>query len=84
MKTAMKAIASSIFRAIMLSGAATAACPLPGGDDNRIFTRIDRSSNSPQGVIEQTGMYSGNAGAHFCQQEKQDIAAYLNLFYKFQ
>jgi mono/diheme cytochrome c family protein len=54
-----------------------------GGDGNKIFTRINRKRNSPEGLIEQIGMCSGNVNAHFTPQETQDIAAYLNIFYKF-
>ena len=53
------------------------------GDGNRIFTRINRKRNSPEGLIEQIGMCSGNVNAHFTPQETQDLAAYLNTFYKF-
>jgi len=54
-----------------------------GGDGNKIFTRIDRKRNSPEGLIEQISMCSGNVNTHFTQQEIQDLAAYLNIFYKF-
>ena len=54
-----------------------------GGDGYKIFTRIDRKRNSPEGLIEQIGMCSGNVNAHFNKQETQDLAAYLNIFYKF-
>ena len=54
-----------------------------GGDGNKIFTRFDRKRNSPEGLIEQIGMCSGNVNAHFTPQETQDLAAYLNIFYKF-
>jgi hypothetical protein len=54
-----------------------------GGDGNKIFTRFDRKRNSPDGLIEQIGMCSGNVNAHFTPKETQDIAAYLNIFYKF-
>ena len=37
----------------------------------------------PDGVSEQIGICSSNVDAHFGQQQKLDIAAYLNLFYKF-
>jgi cytochrome c553 len=53
------------------------------GDGNNIFTRFDRKRNSPDGLIEQIGMCSGNVNAHFSSQETQDLAAYLNIFYKF-
>jgi len=54
-----------------------------GGDGNKIFTRVDRRRNSPEGLIEQISMCSGNVNAHFTPQETQDLAAYLNIFYKF-
>ena len=54
-----------------------------GGDGNNIFTRFDRKRNSPDGLIEQIGMCSGNVNAHFTTKETQDLAAYLNIFYKF-
>jgi hypothetical protein len=54
-----------------------------GGDGNKIFTRIDRKRNSPKGLIQQISMCSGNVNAHFTPQETQDLAAYLNIFYKF-
>ena len=54
-----------------------------GGDGNKIFTRLTRKVNTPDGLIDQIGMCSGNVNAHFTQQEKQDLAAYLNRYYKF-
>ena len=54
-----------------------------GGDGNKIFTRFDRKRNTPEGLIEQIGMCSGNVNAHFNAQQTQDLAAYLNIFYKF-
>lgn len=54
-----------------------------GGDGNKIFTRFDRKRNTPNGLIEQIGMCSGNVNAHFTTKETQDLAAYLNIFYKF-
>lgn len=54
-----------------------------GGDGNKIFTRFNRKRNTPEGLIEQIGMCSGNVNAHFNAQETQDLAAYLNIFYKF-
>ncbi len=54
-----------------------------GGDGNKIFTRFDRKRNTPDGLIEQIGLCSGNVNAHFSAQEKQNLAAYLNIFYKF-
>ena len=54
-----------------------------GGDGNKIFTRPNRIRNTPEGLIEQIGICSGNVKAHFTPQETQDIASYLNIFYKF-
>ncbi|MEO7927709.1 MAG: c-type cytochrome [Gallionella sp.] len=54
-----------------------------GGDGNKIFTRFDRKRNSPEGLVEQINMCSGNVNAHFTPQETQNLAAYLNIFYKF-
>jgi hypothetical protein len=54
-----------------------------GGDGFKIFTRFDRKRTTPDGLIEQIGMCSGNVNAHFNAQETQDLAAYLNIFYKF-
>jgi cytochrome c2 len=56
---------------------------LMGGDGNKIFTRFNRKRNTPEGVLEQIGMCSGNVNAHFTPKETQDLAAYLNIFYKF-
>jgi hypothetical protein len=53
------------------------------GDGNKIFTRFDRSVKSPDGLISQIGMCSGNVNTHFSPKETQDLAAYLNIFYKF-
>ena len=53
------------------------------GDGNQIFTRINRKRNTPDGLIEQIGMCSGNVNAHLTSQQVQDIAAYLNRYYKF-
>jgi cytochrome c2 len=48
-----------------------------GGDGNKIFTRFDRKRNTPDGLIEQIGMCSGNVNAHFTAKQTQDLAAYL-------
>ncbi|MBI3478997.1 MAG: cytochrome c [Nitrosomonadales bacterium] len=53
------------------------------GDGNKIFTRITRKVNTPDALIGQIGMCSGNVNAHFSNQETQDLAAYLNRYYKF-
>jgi hypothetical protein len=54
-----------------------------GGDVSAIFTRFDRKVNIASGLIDQIGICSGNVNAHFTPQEKQNLAAYLNIFYKF-
>jgi len=54
-----------------------------GGDGNKIFTRFDRKITTPDELIGQIGMCSGNVRAHFSEKQTQDIAAYLNIFYKF-
>ena len=53
-----------------------------GGDGNKIFTRINRKVNTASGLIDQIGVCSGNVGARFTTQDKQDLGAYLNIFYK--
>lgn len=53
------------------------------GDGNAIFTRLSRKISSPSGLIDQIGACSNNVNAHFTPQEKQDLAAYLNRYYKF-
>lgn len=54
-----------------------------GGDGYKIFTRLTRKINTPDALIAQIGMCSGNVNAHFTSKETQDLAAYLNTFYKF-
>ena len=54
-----------------------------GGDGYKIFTRLTRKINSPDALLEQIGICSGNVNAHFNAKETQDLAAYLNTFYKF-
>ncbi len=54
-----------------------------GGDGNKIFTRLTRKVTSPTGLIDQIGVCSGNVNAHFTPKQTQDLAAYLNIFYKF-
>ncbi len=53
------------------------------GDGNTIFTRLTRRVSTPDGLIEQIGACSNNVNAHLTSQEKQDLAAYLNRYYKF-
>ena len=54
-----------------------------GGDGNKIFTRLTRKVSTPDALIQQIGMCSGNVSAHFTPQQEQDIAAFLNAYYKF-
>ncbi|MBI5430349.1 MAG: cytochrome c [Nitrosomonadales bacterium] len=54
-----------------------------GGDGNKIFTRLTRKVSTPDSLIDQIGMCSGNVNAHLTAQQKQDLAAYLNNYYKF-
>ena len=54
-----------------------------GGDGYKIFTRLTRKINSPAALIDQIGMCSGNVNTHFTDKQTQDLAAYLNTFYKF-
>ena len=53
-----------------------------GGDGNRIFTRLDRKVNSAGELVERIDMCSGNISAHLTAQDKQDLGAYLNRYYK--
>lgn len=53
------------------------------GDGNKIFTRFDRKVKTPDDMIAQINMCSGNIRAHLTPKETQDIAAYLNIYYKF-
>ena len=53
------------------------------GDGNKIFTRFDRKRTTPDGLIGQIGMCSGNVNTHFTPQQTQDLDAYLNIYYKF-
>ena len=55
-----------------------------GGDGSAIFTRIDRRVRNPQQLLVQLGICGANAGVTLSDQDKQDIAAYLNMnYYKF-
>ena len=55
-----------------------------GGDGSAIFTRPDHKVTSPQRMIEQMTMCSGNIGKTLTPQEKQNLGAYLNQrYYKF-
>ncbi|MBI3222545.1 MAG: cytochrome c [Nitrosomonadales bacterium] len=53
-----------------------------GGDGNKIFTRIKSKVRSASDLIDQIGVCSGNVGANFSAQDKQDLGAYLNRYYK--
>ena len=52
------------------------------GDGNKIFTRITRKVNSASGLVAQINACSGNVNVHFTPQQTQDLAAYLNRYYK--
>ena len=55
-----------------------------GGDGSGIFTRPEHKVTSPQKMIAQIKMCSGNVGANLSAQEEQHLAAYLNqTYYKF-
>lgn len=55
-----------------------------GGDGSAIFTRPDRKVTSPEKMIAQIKMCSGNVGANLTEQEEQHLAAWLNQkYYKF-
>ncbi len=55
---------------------------LMGGDGYKIFTRANRKVGSARELIAQITLCSGNVGANFTTQDKQNIGAYLNQFYK--
>ena len=52
-----------------------------GGDGNKIFTRFNRKVSSPDGLMAQINICSGNVSAHLSDQDKQDLGAYLNRYY---
>ena len=52
-----------------------------GGDGNKIFTRFNRKASTVSGLIDRIDMCSGNVNAHLNNQDKQDLAAYLNRYY---
>lgn len=55
-----------------------------GGDGNAIFTRPNRKVKDPQQLEAQILVCSRNARANLSEQDKLDLAAYLNKnFYKF-
>lgn len=53
-----------------------------GGDGYKIFTRVNRKVTSAPELIAQITRCSGNVGATFTAQDKQNIGAYLNQYYK--
>lgn len=52
-----------------------------GGDGTSIYTRANRRVNSAADMIQQMEMCSGAIGKQLSEQEKQDLAAYLNQTY---
>lgn len=52
-----------------------------GGDGSAIFTRADRTVNSPDDMMVQMTRCSGAIGKQLSSQEKQDLAAWLNQRY---
>ena len=55
-----------------------------GGDGSAIFTRPDHKVTTPNKMIAQIKVCSGNVGANLSPQEEQHLAAYLNeKYYKF-
>ena len=52
-----------------------------GGDGSAIFTRPDRTVNSPDNLIAQMERCSGAIGKNLTKQEKLDLAAHLNQTY---
>jgi cytochrome c2 len=53
-----------------------------GGDGYKIFTRANRKVTTASELVAQITRCSGNVGANFTAQDKQNIGAYLNKFYK--
>lgn len=53
-----------------------------GGDGNKIFTRFDRKVGTASELVERIDMCSGNVSAHLSPQDKEDLGAYLNRYYK--
>ncbi len=52
-----------------------------GGDGSAIFTRADRTVQSPDELLVQMERCSGAIGKSLSAQEKQDLAAHLNNTY---
>ena len=54
-----------------------------GGSGDAIFSRKDRKVTTPDELVAQIKVCSGNVGASFNTQQVQHLGAYLNKFYKF-
>lgn len=54
-----------------------------GGDGSAIFTRPNSKVHNAAELIAQIGRCGGNVDKDFSAKEKQDIAAYLNRYYRF-
>lgn len=52
-----------------------------GGDGSGIFTRPDRKVTSPQKLIQQIRVCTGNVGISLTPQDEQNLGAYLNQNY---
>ena len=52
-----------------------------GGDGSAIFTRPDHKVTSPQKMVQQMHVCSGNAGITLSAQDEQNLGAYLNQRY---
>ncbi len=52
-----------------------------GGNGNAIYTRPDRTVKSPADLIAQMERCSGAVGSMLAEQQKLDLAAYLNQTY---
>ena len=53
-----------------------------GGDGNAIFTRPNRVVTTAPQLLAQMSLCSGNVGVKLSAQEEQNLAAYLNKYYK--
>ena len=55
-----------------------------GGDGSAIFTRPDHKVTSPEKLVQQMHVCSGNVGITLSAQDEQNLGAYLNQrYYKF-
>lgn len=52
-----------------------------GGDGNAIFTRPNRKVKTPQQLVDQMHVCTGNIGITLTTQDEQNLGAYLNLNY---